>query len=561
MAERYELGQLLIMKGVITQEQLEEALALQKKTKKFLGEILVENGYVSREALLECLTEQKKADFIRLSRVKGIKPEVVKLIPEVIARRYTVVAIALSEDVLVVAMKDPTDIVAIDTIKRITDKKVKVVKADEKEILERIDRFYTNTGDLTETIAALGDVKESTEEEIDVNQLKIAAEDAPIVKFVNTIFFQAVEKRATDIHLEPMQDGVSLRFRIDGVLHQMQGPPKTSYPGIVTRLKIMASLDIGERRLPQDGRIRILVGSKELDIRVSTLPTIFGEKIVMRILDRETVLLGMEQLGFEPEDLKIFQEALMKPYGMIIVTGPTGSGKTTTLYAGLSYINSPDINIITIEDPVEYAIPGINQVQVKPKIGLTFPAVLRTLLRQDPDVIMVGEIRDLETAQIAVQASLTGHLVISTLHTNDTVSSITRLSYMGVEPYLLADSLNIILAQRLVRKICPNCKEEDPEAEEFINKHGLSLGKNIILYRGKGCSDCDNTGYHGRVAIYEILNISKPIRKMIVENASDDEIRELAKQQGLVTLREAAIKKAIAGITTIREALSSTLSL
>ncbi len=281
----------------------------------------------------------------------------------------------------------------------------------------------------------------------------------------------------------------------------------------------------------------------------------------MRILDRETVLLGMEQLGFEPEDLKIFQEALMKPYGMIIVTGPTGSGKTTTLYAGLSYINSPDINIITIEDPVEYAIPGINQVQVKPKIGLTFPAVLRTLLRQDPDVIMVGEIRDLETAQIAVQASLTGHLVISTLHTNDTVSSITRLSYMGVEPYLLADSLNIILAQRLVRKICPNCKEEDPEAEEFINKHGLSLGKNIILYRGKGCSDCDNTGYHGRVAIYEILNISKPIRKMIVENASDDEIRELAKQQGLVTLREAAIKKAIAGITTIREALSSTLSL
>ncbi|HOJ30945.1 MAG TPA: GspE/PulE family protein [bacterium] len=506
------------------------------------------------------MTEQKKADFIRLSRVKGIKPEVVRLIPEVIARRYIVLAIALSDDVLVVAMKDPTDIVAIDTIKRITDKKINVVKADENEILERIDRFYMNTGDLTETIAALEDVNEATEE-IDVNQLKIAAEDAPIVKFVNTIFFQAVEKRATDIHLEPMQDEVFLRFRIDGVLHQMQAPPKTSYSGIVTRLKIMASLDISERRLPQDGRIRILVGSKELDIRISTLPTIFGEKIVMRILDRETVLLGMEQLGFEPEELKIFQDALMKPYGMIIVTGPTGSGKTTTLYAGLSYINSPDINIITIEDPVEYAISGINQVQVKPKIGLTFPAVLRTLLRQDPDVIMVGEIRDLETAQIAVQASLTGHLVISTLHTNDTVSSITRLSYMGVEPYLLADSLNLVLAQRLVRKICPNCKEEDPEAEEFLKKHGLSLDKNVILYRGRGCGDCDNTGYHGRVAIYEILNVSRALRKMIVENVSDDEIRELAKQHGLVTLREAAIKKAIAGITTIREALSSTLSL
>ncbi len=501
----------------------------------------------------------KKADFVKISKVKGIRPDIVKLIPEAISRRYTVLALTLSKDILVVAMKDPTDIVAIDTIKRITGKKIKVVKADEKEIIERIDRYYMDSGDLTETIAALaGDTE--TQEEVDVNQLKIAAEDAPIIKFVNSIFLQAVEKRATDIHLEPGQDDISLRFRIDGVLHEMQAPPKSAYSSIVTRLKIISSLDIGERRLPQDGRIKMVIGSKELDIRISTLPTIFGEKVVMRLLDRETVLVGMEQLGFEPDDLNLFKETLLKPYGMIIVTGPTGSGKTTTLYAGLSFINSPDINIITIEDPVEYAIAGINQVQVKPKIGLTFPAVLRTLLRQDPDVIMVGEIRDLETAQIAIQASLTGHLVISTLHTNDTVSSITRLSYMGVESYLLADSLNLILAQRLVRKICSHCKEEDPEAEEFLKKQGVVLDKNIKLYRGRGCQDCDNTGYYGRLAIYELLNITKPIRKMIVEKASDDKIREFAKQQGMVTLRDAAIKKAVAGITTIREALSSTLS-
>ncbi|MCM8815065.1 MAG: Flp pilus assembly complex ATPase component TadA [Candidatus Omnitrophica bacterium] len=560
MAERYELGQLLLMKGVITQEQLEEALIQQQKTKKFLGEILVEKGFVSKETLLECLTEQKRADYIKLSKVKGVKKEIVRLIPEAIARRYNLLAITFSEDTLVVAMQDPTDIVAIDTIKRITGKKIKVVKADEKEILERIERYYMETSDLTETIAALESDTEKMEE-VDVNQLRIAAEDAPIVRFVNSMFLQAVEKRATDIHLEPGQNDISLRFRIDGILHEMQPPPKSAYPGIVTRLKIISSLDIGERRLPQDGRIRIVVGSRELDIRISTLPTIFGEKVVMRLLDKENVLLGLEQLGFEKQDLNLFQEALLKPYGMIIVTGPTGSGKTTTLYAGLSFINSPDINIVTIEDPVEYAIAGINQVQVKPKIGLTFPSVLRTLLRQDPDVIMVGEIRDLETAQIAVQASLTGHLVISTLHTNDTVSSITRLNYMGVEPYLLADSLNLILAQRLVRKICPSCKEEDPEAKEFLRKQEIMLDENIKLYKGRGCQDCDNTGYFGRVAIYELLNITKPIRRMIVERMPEENIREIAKQQGMVTLRDAAIKKVIAGITTIREAFSSTLAL
>lgn len=559
--ERYELGQLLLIKGVITPQQLEEALAQQKNTRKFLGEILVEHGFVSKEVLLEALTEQKKADFIQLSKVKGIKTDIVRLIPEAIARRFGVLAISLSDDVLVVAMKDPTDIVAIDTIKRMTGKKIKVVRAEEKEILDRIERFYIDTGNLTETIAALEDVEQQIEENVDVNQLKIAAEDAPIVKFVNTTFLQAVEKRATDIHLEPMQDGVSLRFRIDGVLQHVQSPPRSAYPGIVTRLKIMSNLDIGERRLPQDGRIRILVGTKELDVRLSTLPTVFGEKIVMRLLDRETVLVGMEQLGFEIEDLKTFKDALLKPYGLIMVTGPTGSGKTTTLYAGLSFINSPEINIVTIEDPVEYAISGINQVQVKPKIGLTFPSVLRTLLRQDPDVIMIGEIRDLETAQIAVQAALTGHLVISTLHTNDTVSSITRLAYMEVEPYLLADSLNIIVAQRLIRKICQSCKEEDSEAEEFLKKQGLSLGKDVVLFRGRGCDECNNTGYRGRTAIYELLTITKPLRKMIVERVSDDKIREFARQHGMISLRDAAIKKAIDGITTIREAFSSTLVL
>jgi len=557
--ERYELGQLLVQKGLITNQQLEEALDRQRKSNKFLGEILVDLGLVSREQVLEVLTEQKKADFIPLSKVRGIRQDVVRLIPEAIARRYVLLAVARSEDILTVAMKDPYDIVAIDAVKRITGMNVKVARADEKEILERIDRFYINTGDITETLAALEEIKEPGEEEVDINQLKVAAEDAPIVRFVNSMFIQAVEKRATDIHLEPHEEGVSLRFRVDGALRHIPPPPKSAYPGIVTRLKILSNLDIGERRLPQDGRVKIRVGVKEIDIRVSTLPTVFGEKIVLRLLDKDTLLVSMADLGFDEGELEVFEDALKKPHGMILVTGPTGSGKTTTLYAGLNYINTPEKNIVTIEDPVEYELPGINQVMVKPKIGLTFPSVLRTMLRQDPDVIMVGEIRDLETAQIGIQASLTGHLVISTLHTNDTVSTISRLAYMGVEPYLLAVSFNLIIAQRLVRRICNSCREDDPEGREVLSRVAPEFPKDAKVQRGRGCQECDFTGYWGRIAIYEVLRMSKEIRKMIIERASEADIRDYAIKTGMVTLREAAFKKVANGITTVQEALSATL--
>lgn len=554
--ERKELGQLLLERGIITPEQLEEVLELQKKSKKFIGELLIEKGYVKKEDIIEALTEQKKADYVDLSKIKGVKTEIVKLIDENIARRFVCIPIAKEEDTLVVAMKDPMDIVAIDTLRRITGLRIKPVKGDETKIINFIDKFYSGLDNIPETISELEGITEE-EQEMDVSQLKVAAEDAPIVKFVNSLFVKAIEKRATDIHLEPREKDVSVRLRIDGILHNFPAPPKSAYPGIVTRIKILSNLDIGERRLPQDGRIKIKIGQKEVDIRTSTLPTIYGEKIVMRLLDKEKLVLNMEELGFEKEELEKFKKALKKPYGMIIVTGPTGSGKTTTLYSGLTYINSPEKNIVTIEDPVEYQLEGINQVQVKPKIGLTFANVLRHLLRQDPDVIMVGEIRDLETAQIAIQASLTGHLVISTLHTNDTVSSISRLYYMGVEPYLIADAIHLILAQRLVRRICPECKTVDEEATEIIRE--TEKNKNLIAYKGKGCSFCDFTGYYGRIAIYEVLEFTKEIREMVLSKKSDDEIREYAKKQGMKTLRESAIKKVIDGITTLSEALTVTI--
>ena len=349
-----------------------------------------------------------------------------------------------------------------------------------------------------------------------------------------------------------------MRFRVDGVLQPTSPPPKTAYAGVVTRLKILANLDIGERRLPQDGRIRIRLGLKEIDVRVSTLPTVYGEKVVLRLLDKEMLLVNMEALGFEPKELEVFKEALQRPYGMIIVTGPTGAGKTTTLYSGLSFINTPEKNIVTVEDPVEYELPGINQVNVKPRIGLTFASALRTFLRQDPDVIMVGEIRDLETAQIAVQAALTGHLVLSTLHTNDTVGTISRMSYMGVEPYLLAASLNLILAQRLVRTICRHCVVSDPDGAEILKEMGIPI-EGASISKGEGCRECDFTGYLGRMAIYEVLPIDRNIRNLIVEQAPEDRIRDYTVSHGMVTLRQAALAKVLKGITTVKEALAATL--
>ncbi|HOV22625.1 MAG TPA: ATPase, T2SS/T4P/T4SS family [bacterium] len=556
--ERKELGQILIEKGIITPLQLEEALQEQKKTDKFLGEILVEKKFTTKEDIVHALTEQKKADTVVLSRFRGLKKEDIKIIPENIARKFTLIGIAKENETLIVAMKDPLDIVAMDTVRRITGMKIKVVKAEEKEILDLIERYYNEEKDIPEMFQELENSREQ-EEVVDENQLRIAAEDAPIIRFVNSLFLNAIEKRATDIHLEPGEIDINVRFRIDGILHSsFQSPPKYAYPGIVTRMKILSNLDIGERRLPQDGRFKIKVGIREIDVRISTLPTIHGEKVVMRLLDRENLVLDMEQLGFEAEELKKFKGSLMRPFGMIIVTGPTGSGKTTTLYSGLTFINTSEKNIITIEDPVEYQLERINQVQIKPKIGLTFPVVLRHILRQDPDVIMIGEIRDIETAQIAIQSSLTGHLVISTLHTNDTVSTISRLSYMGVENYLISDAVNLILSQRLIRKICERCKEKDKEGKTTLEKIGIDVAKKEI-YKGRGCIDCNYTGYYGRIAIYEVLEVNRKIREMIIEKKSEDKIRDAAKENGMKTLREIGIKKVVDGITTVKEALSVTL--
>ncbi|HNS32309.1 MAG TPA: ATPase, T2SS/T4P/T4SS family, partial [bacterium] len=396
--ERKGLGQILLEKGLITGEQLESALLQQMKEKKFLGEVLIEKKLVTNEQIIECLTEQKKADSVNLLALKSLKPEIVKLIPENIARRYRLIAIAKEEGRLIIAMDDPTNIVAIDAVTRMTDHRVKVVKAESAHISEFLDKYYSESADLSKTASALEGIESEENGQVDVQQLKVAAEDVPIVRFVNSLFIEAVEKRATDIHLEPQEEKVSVRFRIDGVLQNVPPPPKSSYTGIVSRLKILSNLDIGERRLPQDGRTKIKTASRDIDIRVSTLPTIYGEKIVMRLLDRQSLVRTFTEAGFGQEDEKAYIEGLKKPYGMIMVTGPTGSGKTTTLYSGLNHINTPEKNIITIEDPVEYEMTGINQVQIKPKIGLTFASVLRTFLRQDPDIIMVGEIRDLETA-------------------------------------------------------------------------------------------------------------------------------------------------------------------
>ncbi len=558
--ERKELGQLLLERGVITQEQLNEALAIQRTSKRFLGEILAEKGYASKQAVFEALTDQHAATFVSIRQLKSLNPDIVKTIPEHIARRYVALAISDTEDTLIVAMKDPVDIVGIDAIKRITGRDIKVMQADEQELLEAIEKYYMEQVDLTQTFAAMEAVRPADEEEeVDVGQLRVAAEDAPIIRFVNTLFLQAIDKRATDIHLEPHEGSCSVRFRIDGILHDVTPPPKSAYAGIVSRLKIIANLDIGERRLPQDGRFTIRTGPREINVRLSTLPTIHGEKVAMRLLDKNSLMVDMEQLGFSPEHLEIFKQSLQMPHGMILVTGPTGSGKTTTLYSGLNFINTPDQNITTVEDPVEYELKGINQVQVRPKIGLTFPAVLRTLLRQDPDVIMIGEIRDLETAQIAIQAALTGHLVISTLHTNDSVSTISRLAYMGVEPYLIAASVNLLMAQRLVRRICLSCRVEDPGGMELLRKAMPAYAREWKSYRGAGCSDCDYTGYFGRIAVYEVFPVTPQVRQMIVEGKSEEDIRTHARATGLITLREAAMEKAAQGITTIEEALASTL--
>jgi len=557
------LGEMLVKANLITEEQLRKALAQQETSGGRLGANLVKLGFISEDDITSFLSKQYGVPSINLSHF-DIDSAVIKLIPSEIAQKHMVVPISRTGNVLTVAMADPSNIFAIDDIKFMTGFKVEPVVAAETSVKNAINKYYDSAG-LVEDIMKSFDDKDVSqvadmEEDINMAELQQATEDAPVVKLVNLIMADAIKKGASDIHIEPYEKAFRVRYRIDGILYEVMSPPMKLKAAITSRVKIMAQLDIAERRLPQDGRIKIKMGQKEMDFRVSTLPTIFGEKVVLRLLDKSSLQLDMTKLGFEAKALADFEQAILAPYGMVLVTGPTGSGKTTTLYSALNRINTPEINIMTAEDPVEYNLPGINQVQMKPEIGLNFASALRSFLRQDPDIIMVGEIRDYETAEIAIKAALTGHLVLSTIHTNDAPSTVSRLLNMGVEPFLVAASTNLILAQRLLRKVCQNCKEEVQVPPQVLVNLGFSPeeAKSLRLYHGKGCMACSETGYRGRVALYEVMVIRENVKELILQGASTSELRELARKNGMKTLREAGLQKIRDGVTTIEEVLRVT---
>jgi type IV pilus assembly protein PilB len=564
------LGDLLVADGLLTQEQLTKALAEQKGSPEKLGSILIRLGFINEEQLIGFLSRQYGVPSITLSQL-DIDAEVLKLVPAAIAKKYEVLPVRKMGNSLALAMADPTNVFALDDISFMTNLQVLPLVASQTAIKKAIDRNYeSKTEAITSVMQDMSadlqnvEVLEGAEEtgKVDVFELKESADEAPVVKLVNMVLVDAIQKGASDIHFESYEKVFRIRFRMDGVLHEMLSPPKRLEAAILSRLKIMSNLDIAERRLPQDGRIKLRYSTREIDFRVSTLPTIFGEKAVLRILDKEALKLDLTQLGFDPWSLEKFNEAIHQPYGMVLITGPTGSGKTTTLYSAIYTINSPDVNIMTAEDPVEYNLKGVNQVQINEHVGRTFAAALRSFLRQDPDVILVGETRDLETAQISIRAALTGHLVFSTLHTNDCPSTIARLLDMGIQPFLVASSLLLILAQRLGRKVCKSCKEPYEADEESLVPYGhvsQGLGK-ISLSRGKGCANCNFTGMKGRVAIYEVMPITEELRDAILRSAPTAELREIAQSQGMKSLRQSGLIKVLDGTTTVEEVLRVTLS-
>ncbi|RLD17057.1 MAG: type II secretion system protein GspE [Caldiserica bacterium] len=551
------IGNMLVSSGIITEEQLKEALEEQKKTGERLLDILKRLGSIDEETLAKIIAKQWGYPYIDLSTVE-IDKETVHLISEEIARRFEVIPFGRTEEgEIMVAISDPTNIFAIDFLRNYLNN-VKIYVASKESIIGNIEKYYSMEKTVKEAVMEMtGGVEVETEEEgteLSIDEARSLAETAPIIRLMNQIITEAIISRASDIHIEPQKRSVRVRYRIDGVLNDAMSLPKNIQPGLVSRVKIMANLDIAERRRPQDGRINIKFRGREIDLRISILPAIFGEKVVMRILDKERSLIPLEKLGFSEDSLTIFKSLITQPYGMILITGPTGSGKSTTLYAVLRILNSPKVNILTAEDPVEYQLDGITQLQVNPKIGLTFANALRSFLRQDPDIILVGEIRDRETAQIAMEAALTGHLVFSTLHTNDSFSAPTRLIDMGIEPYLIASALIGVTAQRLVRKICNNCKKEIKPSRYMLEQLGIE-DEDITFYKGEGCPICNNTGYKGRIAVQEILKIDDNIREMILKRASSTEIKEYAVKNGTKTLLQDALDKARKGITTLEEVL------
>jgi len=561
-----KLGQLLLSKKIITEGQLAQAIDLQKKEGGRIGSNLIKLGFITEEKLVQFLSEQYGVPAIDLSK-EEIDPSVSKYIPYEVAIKYMIFPVSKNGASLRIAMTDPSNIFAMDDIKFMTGYDVEPVVAAESAIKEAINRYYEQSDTLQSVVEDMAgfeeenlDLIQEKEEDVDISELKSAVEEAPVVKLVNLILSEAIARGASDIHLEPYEKIFRVRYRIDGILYDVMQPPVKLKAALSSRIKIMADLDIAERRLPQDGRIKIKVRNKTVDLRVSTLPTLYGEKIVMRILDKSSLMLDLTKLGFEERALKEFEEAIHSPYGMVLVTGPTGSGKTTTLYSALNTVNKVDVNIMTAEDPVEYNLPGINQVQVKEEIGLTFASALRSFLRQDPDIIMVGEIRDLETAEIAIKAALTGHLVLSTLHTNDAPSTISRLLNMGIEPFLVSASVILILAQRLCRKVCENCKEIEEIPEHVLRDIGFTEEEASIVkcYKGRGCSSCGGTGYKGRIALYEVMPVGEEIKDMIIKGATASELKRKAIELGMKTLRMSGLTKIKEGITSVEEVLRVT---
>ncbi|MFA5499630.1 MAG: ATPase, T2SS/T4P/T4SS family [Candidatus Omnitrophota bacterium] len=559
---------IFVEKKRIKEADLEKALKIQREKGGSLSDILVDLGCISKSDLMEALSNELSIPPINLSRYK-IDPNVIKLIPKKIAKRYQIIPVSKMGNTLVVAMVDPLNIFAIDDIKAITGFSISPIITTDRDIKDALSQYYEESaftaiekivGDMEDS-ADINMVEERTAQETqDSNDLLRMTQDAPVVKITNLILAEGVNARASDILIEPLEHEVRVRFRVDGILQDIKRPPKALHNAIISRLKVMSNLDIAERRLPQDGRFKVRLHNREVDFRISVLPSSKGEKVALRILDKSQAMLDLEKLGFDKKSMDEVRQGAMKPHGMILVCGPTGCGKTTTLYSVLEYINSPEDNVITVEDPVEYVIEGLNQVTARSDIGLTFAAALRSILRQDPDIIMIGEIRDFETADIAIKAALTGHLVLSTLHTTTAPGSITRLLNMGVEPFLITSSVILVAAQRLVRKICPNCKESYELDADIAEKYNIkSNGKKVTLYRGKGCDVCRKTGYKGRVGLIEVLTLTPKIKALILERAQEYRVRDQGRLEGMSTLRENGVALALNGVTTLDEIVRVTV--
>jgi type IV pilus assembly protein PilB len=588
------IGDLLLEEKRITPEQLQEALTYQRIHGGKLGASLGKLGCVSDDEITAVLSKQYGVPSIALPEFE-IEAAAIKLVPAETARKYQIIPLSRAGATLTIAMTDPTNVIAMDDVKFMTGYNVEPVVASETAVLEAIDRYYAGVAagagspmpsltpvaapqqsaldvatraldEMPTLTSADGDVEVIDDlVEISAETLARQGEEAPVITLVNVVLMSAISKGASDIHIEPYEKEYRIRYRIDGILYNIMSPPLKMRDAITSRIKIMATLDIAEKRLPQDGRIRIRFLDngqlKHIDFRVSCLPTLFGEKIVMRLLDKSKLMLDMTRLGFEDESVQKLETAISKPWGMVLVTGPTGSGKTTTLYSSISRINTPETNIMTAEDPVEFNLPGVNQVQVRENIGLNFAAALRSFLRQDPNTILVGEIRDFETAEIAVKAALTGHLVLSTLHTNDAPSTINRLMNMGIEPFLVASSLNLVCAQRLVRRVCSHCKVEEHHAPEALEQIGFSASdaKTVKAYKAAGCEKCNKTGYKGRVGLYEVMEITDQLRELILAGASALELRKKAVEEGMISLRRSGLRKVKAGVTSLEEVLRETV--